>query len=504
MQAIIQNLGAIKNNKQAIDLTKNFYVFVGDNNSGKTYVSQLLWTIFNQDVIQKFSEQIELEPDFEDKNEFEINEKLIDEILQKYASFLKKELANTYNIENTPYQETVLSNFSIQFNYDIERIKDADLQVISHVKLGGNKQAEFFVIKKEKKSLTFSFDNKDLNTFFDNITTNQKEDIGKKRPKVKKIAFFSAIIQLLLNHKHNTLFLPASRTFYPTFLQYILSFEREQEEKNKKLFQEKVEEIIKEKKDISNLELREILNSFSNTFKTPYSKPIDILFKKLYKLNISKEQNYYNNLLEKLITLMGGNVVLNSLEGISITDFIFRMNKVEKDLPMYMSSSSVNQLTLLYLYLKYWVEERANFLMVDEPEENLNPKNQIKLLEILLAFANQNDNKVLITTHSPILAEAVNNYTYLDVIKNKFGIKADEFIENNGLNFLNPEISISSEKLGVYFFDGKRIIDYKSPDYGAYFRDFKDVSDAVEGNGRLLTDFIYLKEQENNGKDLSN
>jgi AAA15 family ATPase/GTPase len=46
MQLIIQNLGSIKQGE--IDLTKKFYVLVGYNNTGKTYVSQLLWSIFKE------------------------------------------------------------------------------------------------------------------------------------------------------------------------------------------------------------------------------------------------------------------------------------------------------------------------------------------------------------------------------------------------------------------------------------------------------------------------
>ena len=54
MELIIKNLGPIKGNQQSIDLSKKFFIFLGYNNSGKTYVSQLLWTIFNKDKHIKF------------------------------------------------------------------------------------------------------------------------------------------------------------------------------------------------------------------------------------------------------------------------------------------------------------------------------------------------------------------------------------------------------------------------------------------------------------------
>ena len=51
--------------------------------------------------------------------------------------------------------------------------------------------------------------------------------------------------------------------------------------------------------------------------------------------------------------------------------------------------------------------------------EKAHPENQVKLVDLLIQFAIQKDNKVLVTTHSPLLANAVNNYIYLDVLKNE-------------------------------------------------------------------------------------
>ena len=492
MKILIQNLGSIKNNKQVIDLNKNFYVFVGDNNSGKTYVSQLLWTVFNAEVIQKFSEQVETTLDFENsKSVFEITRELLDDLLDKYSRFLKKELANTFNIEDTPYTETILGKFSIKFDYNWQELEAKEMEVISNISTEDSEDFELFVLNKKAKSSMFSFEDKDLGTFFKNIPAKHKRRINADIPELKKTAFVGAVIQLLLNHNHSTLFLPANRSFYATFYQYIYEIERERREKD-------VLELIRLIEKNGNKKSEKLKNL--SLFKRPYTQPVSNLFEKIFDLN--KEiniSNHYTSLLEKLMNVMGGDIEMNSLEGVSMLNFTFKINKTNKELPMYMSSSSVNQLTLLYLYFKYWAEEKANFLMLDEPEENLNPKNQIKLLDVLIQFANLNDNKVLITTHSPILADTINNYVYLDVVKNKFGTEAIKFIDENGLKFLSPEISIAKEKVGVYFFDGKQIIDYQSNEYGAYFRDFKNVSDGIENNARLMTDFIYLKEQQENG-----
>ncbi len=163
---------------------------------------------------------------------------------------------------------------------------------------------------------------------------------------------------------------------------------------------------------------------------------------------------------------------------------------------MYLTSSSVNQLTLLYLYLKYWAAEKNNFLTIDEPEENLHPENQVKLVDLLIEFA-QKGNKVLITTHSPLLANAVNNYIYLDVLKNEYSSDfVDKIVAENNLKYIYNDNSISKDDIGVYFFEGSRIIDYEADEYGVYFRNFREVIDSLDKTRKVLTDYIYLKETE--------
>jgi AAA15 family ATPase/GTPase len=495
MRAIIKNLGPIKNNRQAIDLTKNFYVFVGENSSGKTYVSQLLWTIFNQDAIRKFASKADLVIDLEGQTTFEISKQLIDNVLEQYALFLKSELATTYNIESTPAHKTILDKFSIVFEYDFEKVRLEPFTMLGKI-------GDLLTLRKAAGTLRITVEETNLDIWLSNVnaSTEDKQALAhwheylKKNNLLSKKATISknlitAILELLLDYNHKTFFLPASRTFYATFYQYIYEFERERREKEAEEIRIFIEKMAKTPN-------KKILKPF----KRPYAKPLNELFEKIY--NFNKENNvtdYYKPFVQRMEQLMGGSITTHRAEGIGMADFLFQINDSNKTLPLYMASSSVNQLTLLYLYWKYWAAEEANFLMIDEPEENLHPKNQIKLLEILIDFANCNHNKVLVTTHSPLFAEAVNNYLYLDVLKNKFHTDLQQFVEENELKHINPEVTLPKEKLGVYFFNGNQIIEYSDDNYGIFFRDFKAVSDAVEKNGRVLTDFIYLKNQESHG-----
>jgi hypothetical protein len=57
MKLAFKNLGAIKSGE--IDIDKQFYLFVGYNNSGKTYLSKLLFTIFHDDTMRGFASHCE-------------------------------------------------------------------------------------------------------------------------------------------------------------------------------------------------------------------------------------------------------------------------------------------------------------------------------------------------------------------------------------------------------------------------------------------------------------
>ena len=76
-----------------IDLNKKFLVFVGKNNSGKTYVSQLIWGIFSRSLsIYVFNNNGNkfLDERKEGKFIFELNEKFITNLNNSLIKILKK------------------------------------------------------------------------------------------------------------------------------------------------------------------------------------------------------------------------------------------------------------------------------------------------------------------------------------------------------------------------------------------------------------------------------
>jgi len=491
MELLIKNLGSIRNNNQAIDLTKKFYTFIGYNNSGKTLVSQLLWTIFNDDNIRKFSENTQIDSLVIDSEKpikkITINQELIDEILNKFSRFIEKEVVNTYNLDAS-IKEAIIGSNKLIFQANIQEFKETKFKTTFLVRVAENNDLEYLQISKGKGSLTINIKE---NNIPDQVFDQIPRDFFERAKPYKESVIISSVIRVLLSHAEDTFFIPASRSFFPVFYQYIYEIERNKRIESNRLFLELIEN-IDDDSDSHEDKLKRLREQLP---KRSYTEPMNKVIESLYSLNTKKKINsVYNSLIEKMSGLMGGEITISSLESIAPIQFSFKFDE-SKDLPMYLASSSVNQLTILYLYLKYWAKEKNNFLMIDEPEVNLHPENQIRLMDILVQFVTEHDNRVLITTHSPILTDIVNNYVYLHTLKS-YDVDVTKIIEDNQLKNLNPEISIAKEDLGVYFFTGDKIIDYGTSQYGVYFRNFTEVINSVQKSGEILTNHIYLAENE--------
>jgi predicted ATPase len=491
MKLIIKNLGPIKNNTQAIDLSKDFFIFVGQNNSGKSYVSQLLWAIFNQDIIHKFARtNVEIIDNqiVENINNIEVTPELLAVILNRYSSFLQEETKK--EIFNIGKNSQILNNIVIRFDYEISELREQEIEGIVNIQHDEENTLEYIEFKKDQGDLIYKFIERQLPESIKEIIP--KKSLDRDLLDEKKFLVIATIIRTMLKHKHETFFLPASRIFFPTFYRYIYEVDRKRREQDIK----KLVDLLENPRKKGNIQLSDFQEL--DVFKRKYTEPMNKVFENLFSLNLEENiEGHYINLVKQLQEILGGEIKLISLEGIGLIEFYFKIDSVDEPLPMYLASSSVNQLTPLYLYLKYWALEKNNFLMIDEPEVNLHPENQIKLINVLIQFIqNETGNKVLITTHSSILANAINNYIYLDVLKSQHGVNVKKIIEENKLKYVNSSISISKDKVGVYFFTGDRIIDYESSDYGIYFMNFREVENNLDNSLRILTDYIYLQEDE--------
>ena len=289
MELLIKNLGSIRNNNQAIDLTKKFYTFIGYNNSGKTLVSQLLWTIFNDDNISKFSENTEIDSlhiDAEDPiKRITINQEFIDEILAKFSHFIEKEVISTYNIDRN-LEATITKSIKLVFKASIYELEGKGFRINY---LTNKNPLEYIVISKKEKNLSIHIEDK---TIVHGILDETSEKFFEpsqmtKRNRLYDLIIYSIIRSLLLSQKEVPFFIPASRSFFPVFYQYIYEIERNKRSEYNRRLQELIENIDDDVDTNKNIfkRLQEQLP------KRSYTEPMNKVIESLYSLNTKKEIN---------------------------------------------------------------------------------------------------------------------------------------------------------------------------------------------------------------------
>ncbi len=476
MRLKVKNLGPIKQGE--IDLSKRFSLFVGYNNSGKTYMSQLVWSVFDvcakMNIFRTIQSIEDVVKDFRDERTFSLADYVVQYYIDGFTDTIKKKVIENFN-SNT--ENNNFSKIEISLPESVKTFK------ANYYKAYYQTNENFFLVEKIENTLEFNISKIDKNTFL-------KEAEGEKKYRIQQQNGFNFldylyefIIKNLIDKRfYAPFFLPANRAFYPNFYKYIYEVE------NKELVE--LNEAIRQNRP--NEELLKI--SPSN-----YTQSTRALIQAINQLNFSKSKknDYYEDLLEELKTIIGGNIVLKTANPdiASLINFKLQVEDSKEELDMHLASSSVNQLTTLYLYLKYWAWSSDNTLIIDEPEENLHPKNQIALLNILMKFANRNNNRVIITTYSPLLADAVNNHLHLGYLAEKYNKNLEILIAENNLN-LDPQAALSHDAIGIYFFDGKNIKEYDIEEYGVDFRDFRKEQEKVEEIGDVLRGLI-IKEKKN-------
>ncbi|OJJ16608.1 hypothetical protein BKI52_32355 [marine bacterium AO1-C] len=465
MKLHLQNFGPIQ--EATIDLTRRIYVFVGYNNSGKTYLSQLIWSIFSEDTLQRFAKKVTAIGEV--KEQLILSEGLLQAVTTQFAEFIIQDiLPEVFNDSRKEF--LAHKDLKLDFEFDTEAITQLEVE-LHYPSLASN--GGLLKMVKPQGSMEIEAQN-------GVPATEQWIDC------ITRLLFHQTIGQ-------TPLFLPANRIFFPAFYKYLFQLERE----DKQRMETEMSRLLRLLQSNTD-ELQQALEAALEAFQSPYTAPTNTLFNKMYELNThSVARDYYQDLLKMLGDLLGGEIVLHNVEGLGIVEFRLQLAKQVQHLPMFLASSSVNQLTTLFLYLKYWAEKHNNFLIIDEPEENLHPGNQVKLSNLLLKFATQHNNRILLNTHSPLMVENINNYVYLNILRESTGQDVAKIIQQNRLN-IDPDIDLKQEDLGVYFFKRGKVTDlqHESNDFGIHFRDFYKVSREVSNTGKILTDYIDFADDE--------
>ena len=108
-------------------------------------------------------------------------------------------------------------------------------------------------------------------------------------------------------------------------------------------------------------------------------------------------------------------------------------------------SSTISEIAPLVLFLKYLIEP-GNLFILEEPESHLDPANQRHLARAIAMMVNA-DIRVLVTTHSDVFLNQINNLMQVSKVnprtRNRMGYKAAEVL--------------LPTKVGAYLFRGDSV-----------------------------------------------
>jgi len=159
-----------------------------------------------------------------------------------------------------------------------------------------------------------------------------------------------------------------------------------------------------------------------------------------------------------------------------------RYRSREVELPLHRASSSVSELAPLILYLKYYVRP-GSVLVIEEPEAHLHPENQRVLAKLLVRLVRSGVH-VLVTTHSDYLLEQLNNFILLSRLEP--GKRVEQGYREG--DYLRPgEVAVY-----VFYYDGEargcRVREAEvSGEEGILQEEFLRVDEALYGETLRIT-----------------
>ena len=421
----VKNFGKIKSARVNID---NFTVFVGNNNSGKTQLMELIYAIIKKS--STMSPEVKVSRD--DKIDVvHIDHKVIEDLNEWLNRYLRdninKIIEETFN-SNIPIEEVFMEFKSIDRTYDIYFLTDRTIEYVLTNQMIEQEILEEMISNKEKYYGSFVLKKEDNGNVKGDISSRYSQGIPLEvAERIELGGVLADIIGGKKSNSYNVLFLPASRMGLMLLYKYYF-------ESNKKEQEEFVYEMDEDSKGLTK----------------PVADFLLFLLRHIYTPRRAKENN---ELLEFIFTnLIDGRIK----EQGETTTYTPRGN--EKEIPIFVASSMVNEVVPI---IKALTDIRkVDFIFYDEVETSMHPLKQIEMVKLLNRLNNKGI-RLLVSTHSDTMATKINNLLLLSQQDFTSG-KMKDTLEKMGIYPEKGDL-IDPSKIHVYQFvndtDGKSIVE---------------------------------------------
>ena len=368
MKLIINNIGKLKNAEIVID---GITVITGENDTGKSTVGKVLWSVFN--------------------GFYEIDEKVYNEKVSELAKIVDKLMKeNGYN--------KIADNFKDFFGiFDRTESKIA-IDLLKNNKNYSEDEIKI-IINNHKKDLKIE----NISNFVQEI--NETLKISDKE-------IIKVIVSRVMNKEFNN--------------QINAIFSKEKMNIGKITLKTKDKEIDLK---IENNEISDIQNYFLINKETMY---IDILDS--YDLENKNRQTHLatnvflgnensviseiklkkklNNIYKKLNSVLSGEILENKN-----SKFVYRKNG--KDIDLKNLSTGLKTFAMIKMLLQNGTLKENGTIILNEPEIHLHPEWQLKFAELIVLLQKELGMHILLTTHSPYFVSAIEVFSEQHKIDDK-------------------------------------------------------------------------------------
>ncbi len=170
------------------------------------------------------------------------------------------------------------------------------------------------------------------------------------------------------------------------------------------------------------------------------------------------------------------------------SDDLIQLQNGEKIL-LSKSSSGVQSATPMTLVVEHFsnLEDSYNSFIIEEPELNLYPSTQKKLMEFLIGKINASGNKLTITTHSPYILTSLDNLIQANEVVRMHPQKSEE-VEK----IVSKELWLDYDKVCCYYFENGTCRDIKDEEFRSIGpNNIDDVSESLGLEFDKLLDLKY-------------
>ncbi len=428
-------------------------IICGENNTGKTYATYSLYGYLD---FMRYIRDFEFLDFFEDDNvsnekNFKLTYQDIKEGLEKHIKEKTQEYCEKFLVQVMAGKKEDFLNS--KFNASVDLSLDA-------IKKAVKRYLDEHLYEQIKQILKHTLYNDGIGI---EITKNKN----------KCISMFFDILLCIIFPKN--FILSVERTGASIF-QGELDF-------NKIAQLETVKKMLE--KDISVVDIRKTLYEKSRLYPKTVIDNIDFI--RNIK-QISKETSMFNKNNNKEILNILGKIAGGKYKA-SDVGIVFKPKGNTKACNIEIASSSVRSLLMLYFYI-FNIAQKGDMLMIDEPELNLHPNNQI-LMGRLIALLINAGIKVFITTHSDYIVREINNCIMLNNLE-------DEQIEKFKKYGYTKEYKLQVSKVKAYLAENTKGKSTLKPveitsNQGIFMKTFDKPINSQNSNQGMIFDEVLRK-----------